>query len=72
MGLVNRAQMVYCAYMANENEVLAELVKANETLAEIKGYARFADQVLKIQLLLGAIFIASAFVIAGILLFPQN
>lgn len=66
------AQMVYYAWMTSEQEILTELVKANETLSEMKLLARFADQVLKIQLLLGAIFIASAFVIAGILLFPQN
>ena len=66
------AQMVYCAYMTNDPEILAELVKTNKILDEIKRYARFADQVLKIQLLLGAIFIASAFVIAGFLLFKQN
>jgi len=47
--------MVYCAFMANENEILAELVKANETLAEIKNYARFSNQVLKIFIVLGVI-----------------
>ena len=64
--------MIYNAFMTNDPETLAELVKTNEILDEIRRYARFADQVLKIQLLLGAIFIASAFVIAGFLLFKQN
>lgn len=66
------AQMVYCAYVTNDPEILAELVKTNEILDQVRRYARFADQVLKIRILLGAIFIASAFVIAGILLFQQN
>jgi hypothetical protein len=64
--------MGYCAYMTNDPEILAELVKTNEILDQVRRYARFADQVLKIRILLGAIFIASAFVIAGILLFQQN
>jgi len=64
--------MVYCAYMTNDPEILAELVKTNEILDQVRRYARFADQVLKIRILLGAIFIASAFVIAGILLFQQK
>lgn len=64
--------MVYCAYMTNDPEILAELVKTNDILVQVRRYARFADQVLKIRILLGAIFIASAFVIAGILLFQQN
>ena len=58
--------------MTNDPEILAELVKTNEILDQVRRYARFADQVLKIRILLGAIFIASAFVIAGILLFQQN
>ena len=66
------AQMVYCAYMTNNPEILAELVKTNKILDEIKRYARFADQVLKIQLLLGAIIIASAIAFALALLFQQN
>jgi hypothetical protein len=58
--------------MTNDPEILAELVKTNEILDQVRRYARFADQVLKIRILLGAIFIASAFVIAGILLFQQK
>ena len=41
--------------MTSEPELLAELVKANETLAEIKGYARFSNQVLKIFIVLGVV-----------------
>ena len=58
--------------MTNDPEILAELVKTNEILDQVRRYARFAYQVLKLRILLGAIFIASAFVIAGILLFQQN
>jgi hypothetical protein len=43
--------------MTSEPELLAELVKANETLAEIKGYARFSNQVLKIFIVLGVIYL---------------
>ena len=66
------AQLAYCAYMTNDPEILAELIKTNEILDEVRRYAKFADQVLKIRILLSAIFVMSAFVIAGILLFPQN
>lgn len=49
------AQMVYCACMTSEQEILAELVKANETLSEMKRYAKFANEMLKISIALGAV-----------------
>ncbi len=58
------AQMVYCAYMTSEQEILAELVKANETLAEMKNYARYANQVLKIFIVLGIISFVSSIALA--------
>jgi hypothetical protein len=64
--------MIYHPFMTNDPETLAELVKTNETLDEIRRYAKFADQVLKIRIVLYLISIAAAFVIAGILLFPKN
>jgi hypothetical protein len=45
--------------MANENEIIAELAKANEILSEIRGFARFANQVLKIFIVLGVIYLVT-------------
>ena len=57
--------MIYYAFMTNDPEMLAELAKANETLAEMKRYAKFANEVLKISLALGAV----AFVVVALVLF---
>ena len=47
--------MVYRVPMTNEPELLAELVKANETLGKIENYAKFAHTLLLISLALGAV-----------------
>lgn len=53
--------MVYDPTMSKEIEIIAEeLKRANETLAEIKNHARFANQVLKIFIVLGAISFAAS------------
>jgi hypothetical protein len=52
--------------MTSDSEILAELVKANETLAEMKRYARFSDQVLKISIVLGAVSLGTAFALVFI------
>ena len=47
--------MVYCVLMTNEPELLAELVKANETLGKMEKYAKFANQILQISIALSAV-----------------
>jgi hypothetical protein len=51
--------------MTNEPELLAELLKANETLNKLNAYAKFANEILKISIALGAVGLVVLAIVFG-------